>query len=253
MSHQYMPPTDEQLPPGTSRSRASSSASQKYTPSPQGVPGSPPYPSAPTPIPTQGQPRGPLIAGHPVGATRPLVNPAYYGSSPGYFGSSPGPAPQGYGTPPVSQPFQQGYLGTTPPVTSHPPSALAPGRTGRAQSQTPYPADITDASGLMRPPIDERRASIGSNHSRHSHHSGHHDHHHQSRRGSYRSHHRTSEDEYDAGRHSHDSHRQRERRHSDGGEVSHSKRKEQPRPTWGDSIYGVLGIIKDALGPRDKY
>jgi hypothetical protein len=258
---QYVPPTSQPPPPGASRSRASSSASAKYTPDHYNTKAPPPPITAPVPIPPQVRPRGPSFAGQTIGATPPKANTGYYGSSPGYFGTSPlahgqlgtSPGFQGYaGTPqgyigtPQAPPYpRQGY-GGTPQGPPYPPAQLHSGYPGAQTWQpAPHPADVTDSSGRMRPPPDQRRASVSSTHSRHSTHSKHSKRSRHSRQGSHHSSRRHSEDEYGSDRDG--------RRRSNDRDLKPIKRTSTHRPSWGDTIYGMLGVIKDALGPRDKY
>jgi hypothetical protein len=114
----------------------------------------------------------------------------------------------------------------------------------------------------MRAPSAPRRSSHSSNYSQRSHKSHHSGHSHDSRRSGH-SHHsdylhreRQSSDrdrrssDYDARRRSRSSRRERDDRDRD---LPPPKRVNSHRPSWGDSIYSMFSVIKDALGPRDKY
>ncbi|KAK3047432.1 hypothetical protein LTR09_011180 [Extremus antarcticus] len=264
---QYMPPTAQQQPPGASRSRATSRASIKYHPdNPRNLQPPTPQPSAPMPIPAYVQQGGPTFAGQPFLGTPPVANAAYFGTPPGQsMGVTPPVNANYYGSSP-------GYFGTSP-GRLHPQTQLHPGYpvmpnsgppTSQSQPYTPpgvanrnYAGpSFVDQDGYMRPPRDTRRASATSTHSHRSGRSdrSHRSHHSSGRRDSQRPAPRRHSEvpRYSDDNDDSDDEGERRRRHSEGGE-----RKPKPpkphRPTWGDTVYGMFGIIKDALGPRDKY
>ncbi|KAK5170271.1 uncharacterized protein LTR77_004858 [Saxophila tyrrhenica] len=248
---QYMPPTDQQLPP---RPRAVSGASvNKYHPEhPSNLQPPTPQPSAPMAIPSRGQPPPPALGGQPIQGTPPVPNAAYYGTpmsqpvgptppvaNANYYGSSPG-----YFGPQTPQlhPGYPGFPSSGPPTFQ--PQAYRP----QVAQNASYPGQApVDPNGYMRP-VDPRRPSASSTHSRHSGKSRHS----HGRRDSHQPRRRHSEDSYDDDDMTHDERRERDRRHSAGPEVKPVKRTKTHRPTLGDSVYSMFGVIKDALGPRDK-
>jgi hypothetical protein len=211
---QYIDPNYQQPRPEP-RSRQASTASMKYVPESYGGP-----PAVQPPPPPQGyfdaaRPRGPSFGNQPVPSFPPQPNPY-------------APAPAVY----------------TPNARLHP--SYTPG--GPPQPQ--YPTNV-DQDGYMQPPAAPRRHSHSSQHSQQSHYSHH------------------SRKSHDSRRSKHSTHSSgRDRRSSEGGERRRSrdsrrsqgerdmapvKRVKTHRPSWGDSIYSVFSVIKDALGPRDKY
>lgn len=264
---QYMPPTAQQQPPGASRSRATSSASIKYHPdNPKNLQPPTPQASAPMAIPAYVHQGGPTLAGQPFLGTPPVANSAYFGTPPHQSMATPPVNPNYYGTSP-------GYFGTSP-GRLHPQTQLHPAYPGlpssgppTSQSQpytpsgVPYPnyagPPFVDQDGYMRPPQDTRRASATSTHSHHSGRSdrSHRSHHSSGRRDSNRPAPRRHSEvpRYSDDEDSEDE-RESHRRHSEGGERKPRAKPPKPhRPTWGDTVYGMFGVIKDALGPRDKY
>ncbi|KAK3717604.1 hypothetical protein LTR37_005670 [Vermiconidia calcicola] len=223
---QYIPPAYQQPRPDA-RTRGSSSASMnKYVPDNYRAAGPPPptqdvyATSLPPPAPDAysgppPRPRGPSIAGQPIISTPPVPNLGSYGPSPSI---------------PIQQwPARPGY----------------PDTPGSQLSQS-YPPSIGPDDN-MRPLRDQRRLSAVSAHSRRSHRS-HHSHNsppsHRSRRSS------------DRERRSHDKDRKKkyaDSKHSDDETEYKVKRTKTHRPTWGDSLFSMFGVVKGALGPRDKY
>lgn len=270
----YVPPTSEQLPPPGANYQRSASYQDRYIPDEYRADRPPiqQQPSAPMVIPSQGRPRGPSLGGQPITGQPPIPNPGYYGTSPnrapastsvpvpnqGYYGSSPGY----FGT----SPGTQGYMGTSqaPPYPQDQPSPAFPGLLHPQPQHQLAPPPMVNPSGQMRPLPDQRRGSATSHRSHHSHHSKRSGRsHHSDRRDSHHTRQdrsrRYSEDSYYsddvAVRRSHDSRRERERRHSvqDDRDLKPLKRTKTHRPSWGDTIYSAFNVIKDALGPRDKY
>ena len=215
---QYLPPTYQQPVPD-SRSRASSNASMnRYVPQPP--PGPPPAPggySGPS------RARGPSLGNQQVPAMPPMVQTGSYGP---------------------------------PPVAIPPQNQLHPGYPDAPPNQPQqHPPPNVDRDGYMRPPSGSRRQSVSSTHSRHSQRS-HQSHRSHRSRDSRRSHHSSrSADARSRDRRSSELDREPDRRHSysDERDLKPPKRVKSHRPSWGDTLFGMFDVIKDALGPRDKY
>ena len=130
---------------------------------------------------------------------------------------------------------------------------------GQHQRQTSYsgryPDQLSPSGGehRLRPPVEPRRRSTSSTHSRRSHDS----------RRSHRSKRSSSPD--DRPRRSHDSTRDRDRgregrhhhshdhRHKeDDRDIKPLKRQDTRRPSWGDTIYDLFDFVKGALGSGSK-
>lgn len=279
---QYIPPTSQGPPPGASRPRVAS-YTEKYVPDEYKTrPPMQQQPSAPVGIPGQGRPRGPSIAGQPITATPPVANAGYYGSSPGhmmasatpmgvtppvanaaYFGASPGY----FGNSPGKQ---AGYFGTPQPAVPYPNPPQHPGYPSTSQPQQLAPPPVNQAGHIILPPQEGRRPSASSTHSHRSgrsRHSGRSSGHHSRRESPHRHqpHRRHSEDSYgyddDDGDHvdrprRRERHFDRDRRYSEGASSKPTKPMKpikDHRPSWGDTIYSMFGVFKDALGPRDRY
>jgi hypothetical protein len=116
-----------------------------------------------------------------------------------------------------------------------PPQVLTPTYPNPPTSSAPGPSSRHSSYAHPRPPMDyddddsNRRHSYSSQLSRHSHDS----------------------------RRSRDSKLSRHSRHSADGKAHHKHKHEHPnrtneRPTMGDSLVSMFGLIKSALGPRDK-
>jgi hypothetical protein len=233
----YTPPQ-----PIPARSRASSSASMKYTPNNYNTGQPPTTPSAPMPIPSQGQPRGPAIAGQPISSTPPVRNTSY-SSSPGYFGTTP-PINSGLVGTPHSAPGLQGYAGT--PQPPYPSQQLHPNYLGPSHLPSQTLSPVPDEDRYNQPRSAQRRASASSTRSRRSEQS---ERSRRSRRDSQRPSRRHSYDRHDDDRRDQD---QQPRRHSDDRDFKRPTRRDTPR-SFGGSIYSMLSLFKEALGPRDKY
>ena len=214
---EYQPPRPEAYP-----RQASNASMNRYVPDSYGGPAA----SQPPPPQTSydyapSRPRGPSLGEYQVPSYPPQQN---YGPSPG-----------------MQAPNNQ----------LHPSAAIFP------PQGPPYPQTGVDADGYMQAPNNPRRHSATSTHSQRSHHS-HHSHRsgkshhsHDSRRSQHSRH---SDRDVNRDRRSEDERRRsRESRHSREEKDLELKRRNTHRPSWGDSIYGIFGVIKDALGPRDKY
>lgn len=285
---QYVPPTSQGLPPpppGASRPRASSHTDRYVPDEYKARPPLQQQPSAPGEIPTQPRARGPSIAGQTISATPPVANAGYFPNSLGQAMVSttpmgmtppianapyPGTSPGYFRTPPGNQ---GGYFGGTPqPGAPYPYDPQHPGYPAISQSQQLAPPPTNAAGHIMFEP-QGRRASASSHHShrsgrsRHSgrssgqhsrrdsphHHSHHRRHSEEIRRRDYDDDEEDSDSEYDGRSRRRERHFDRDRRYSEGATLKPSKSTRDHRPSWGDTIYSMFGVIKDALGPRDKY
>jgi hypothetical protein len=209
----YQPQQPSTLRPDTNRSRANSATAERYRPR-----------TYSNPPPTQPDPT--------------LLGPHQHHYAP--------PDPSLYPPPPQQQPPYPpdlAYPTTQAPVVPIPMPQPAP--------SYPNPPNPTPALGTAsrrssyvqpRPPMDYGDDEDGHRHSYSSHHSRHS---HDSRRshGSKGSRHsRGSLDgRYDDKASSHKLDSKREHRH-----------RTNERPTMGDSLVSVFGLIKSALGPRDR-
>ena len=220
---QYVPPGYQQPRPppvGGARSRASSNASMnKY------VPGNyQPPPVQQTPYPTS-RSRGPSIDGQPITSTPPIPQTGSYG-------------------PPQGMPI---------PHRQIQPSPLGP----PMYEQNTFPPSV-ERDSYMQPPTEPRRHSAASSaHSRRSHESHHSRPSHHSSRSHRSSRSQRSSSSRPDKRRSDDRDRSRmdyfRRNSHDERELPPPKRVSSHRPSWGDTLYAMFGVMKSALGPRDKY
>jgi hypothetical protein len=208
----YQPEQPFTMRPESHRARTNSATAEKYRPR-----------TYSNPPPTQPDPSllGPHQ--HPYAPPDPSLYPQQPQPQPPY--PQQGIYPQTHAQTPIPMPV---------PMPVPQPSYLNPPKS--ILKSTPRHGSYDHAHD--RPPMDEdssRRHSYSSQVSRHSH---------DSRRSHDSKHSRHS-------RHSGDD------KHHDGHSHSHGSKKDHPhrtneRPTMGDSLVSMFGLIKSALGPRDK-
>lgn len=216
----YQPEQPSQLRQEPNRARTNSATAERYRPRTY----SNPPPSQPDPI---------LLGPHQHPYTPP--DPSFYPQQPHQH--PPYPEQTAYPQTQAPIPMPQPAIGIAGIVPSYP---NPPGPSSRHSSYAHSHPTIQPTQSLGVDEDSSRRHSYSSQHSRHSHDSRH----------SHES------------RVSRDSKRSRHSKHSvddrhEGKAHGHGLKKEHPnrtneRPTMGDSLVSMFGLIKSALGPRDK-
>ncbi|KAM0706033.1 hypothetical protein Q7P35_007393 [Cladosporium inversicolor] len=215
----YQPEQPSTLRPGTNRSRANSATAEKYRPRTYSNP--PPNQPDPSLLGPHQHPYAP-----PDPSFYPQRQPPHQPPYPQDTISQPQ-------TPiPMPMPMLQQVLAPTYPN----PPISAPGPSSRHSSYThPRPPLAHDEDNEGE---DRRRHSYSSQVSRHSHDSRH-------SRDSKRSRHSRNSVDVRYEDKAQDHHK------SKHGQKQHPNRTNE-RPTMGDSLVSMFGLIKSALGPRDK-
>ena len=210
---QYMPPTDQQLPPPPLSRGASNTSTNKYIPeSYQQQP--PSTPSAP------GRSRGPSLGGQQIPSTPPISQTPPYDGSPGML------APQS----PVRPAYPTSYSYQPAPNVGYPggQDTLRPPVENRRHSSGSTYSNSDNRDGTRSP--RSNRSSPGPN----------------QRDGRSRDSARRSRDRSRSRKDS-------RRRHSDSDQNIKPLGRVRTRPTLGDTMFSLFGTVKDALGPRDRY